>query len=364
MKKFIIILVLINLFSLGALASGDITQDMQEQIGFEDIKDALPNNSGLENFSLTDDIDILGSFTEIVNIDKALNSGIAKSTLMLLTKILVLVIIASVSLAFIDNNSVPVYIVNMAVVLAIITLVIGDFKGQILIGRDILEQIDVFSKVLMPALATAIAMSGQSIGAFSIGSLVSLSVFIGFIKSFLLPMTFTYLAVITAHACTNNDMLGRIHSIIKSLILNSLKLFLTVFVAFNSITSIIGSSVSSAFVKTAKFAVSGSVPLVGSIISDATDAFLSSAILIKNSIGVFGLLGILAICFVPFLRSFLNYIIFKIGASLIATMSNSVIVKLLDGICDAFNMILAMIISAAGALFFQIVIVIIFMRGG
>ena len=47
--------------------------------------------------------------------------------------------------------------------------------------------------------------------------------------------------------------------------------------------------------KTAKLAVSGAVPVVGGVISDATETMLSGAALLRGSIGIFGMLCVAAI---------------------------------------------------------------------
>ena len=60
--------------------------------------------------------------------------------------------------------------------------------------------------------------------------------------------------------------------------------------------------------KTAKLAVSGAVPVVGGVISDATETMLSGAALLRGSIGIFGMLCVAAICFVPFVRAGASYL--------------------------------------------------------
>ena len=68
--------------------------------------------------------------------------------------------------------------------------------------------------------------------------------------------------------------------------------------------------------KVAKAAISGVVPVVGGIISDASETVLAGAGMLKNTIGVFGTLAILAACAYPFLQLGVQYLLYKLTAFL------------------------------------------------
>lgn len=131
----------------------------------------------------------------------------------------------------------------------------------------------------------------------------------------LVPAVCAYIAIITVNAALGNDILGGLATFIKWLTTGSLKLILTVFIAYLSISGAIGGSVDAVTLKAAKFAVSGSVPVVGGIISDATESMLAGMAAIKNTVGILGMLGVAAICIAPFLQVGINYLLFKAGHS-------------------------------------------------
>ena len=54
--------------------------------------------------------------------------------------------------------------------------------------------------------------------------------------------------------------------------------------------------------KAAKFAISGAIPVVGGILSDAAETVLASAGILKGTVGVFGMVTILGICLIPLLQ--------------------------------------------------------------
>ena len=99
--------------------------------------------------------------------------------------------------------------------------------------------------------------------------------------------------------------------------------------------------------KVAKAAVSGAVPVVGGIIAEATETVLAGAGMLKNTIGVFGMLAILAACAYPFLQLGVQYLLYKLSAFLAAAVGAPELCKLIDGLGGAFGLVLGMTGSCA-----------------
>ena len=74
----------------------------------------------------------------------------------------------------------------------------------------------------------------------------------------------------------------------------------------------------------------------------------------KNSIGVFGLLVILATCLTPFLHLAVQYLLYKLAAFAASTVSSPPLVKLIDGLAGAFGLVLGMVGSCALVLLISI----------
>ena len=110
---------------------------------------------------------------------------------------------------------------------------------------------------------------------------------------------------------------------------------------------VITGSADAVTVKVAKAAISGVVPVVGSIISDASETVLAGAGMLKNTIGVFGTLAILAACAYPFLQLGVQYLLYKLTAFLAGVVGAPGLCKLIDGLGGAFGLILGMTGSCA-----------------
>ena len=99
-----------------------------------------------------------------------------------------------------------------------------------------------------------------------------------------------------------------------------------------------------AAVKTARSVISGALPVVGSIVSDASAAVLSAAVIVRNCSGVFGLISICSICAGPFALLSIRMLLFKA----VAAVSDAVENKRLQALFTAVGTTAAMLMGLLG----------------
>ena len=90
------------------------------------------------------------------------------------------------------------------------------------------------------------------------------------------------------------------------------------------------------------------------VIAGAAETVLAGASLLKNSIGIFGVLAVLAACLVPFLRLGVQYLLYKAAAFVAGTVASPPLVKLIESLGSAFGLVLGMAGSCALALLVSI----------
>ena len=69
--------------------------------------------------------------------------------------------------------------------------------------------------------------------------------------------------------------------------------------------------------------------------------------MLKNMIGIFGILSVLALCLAPFLQIAVQYLLYKAASFAAAMLGCDCLVKLIDGIGSAFGLVLGMVGSSA-----------------
>ena len=94
-------------------------------------------------------------------------------------------------------------------------------------------------------------------------------------------------------------------------------------------------------------AISGVVPVVGGIIAEASETVLAGASVLKGTIGVFGLLGVLALCAYPFLQLGIQYLLYQLTRFLASVIGSPELCAVIKGLGGAFGLILGMVGSCA-----------------
>ncbi len=213
------------------------------------------------------------------------------------------------------------------------------------LGTQTVAQMNEYNKLLLPVLTGALAAQG---GATTSAALYAGTAFFSTllstaVNSIIVPMLYAYLCLILVKAAVKETVIGNFCSSIKWLISWGLKIILYVFTAFIGITGVVSGSADASAVKIAKLAISGMVPVVGSIISEASESILVSAGVMKNAAGIYGILAIIAVFIGPFLKIGAQYLMLKITGSLCKIFGPKSAGELLMEFSEGLGMVLAMI---------------------
>ena len=221
---------------------------------------------------------------------------------------------------------------------------LGITGAMVQLAAGTIEELSAYGTCMLPVLASATAMSGgvSSSTALYGGAVLFSQLLTRAISKLLIPGVWLFLAVATAEAALGNQMLTELRKLIGWLISKGLKLFVGLFLAYLSLTGVITASVDASAAKMTKAAVSGMVPVVGGMISDASETLLASAGVLKNSVGVFGMLAVLAIALTPFLRVAAHYLLLRLTTAVGGAVALTPHVTLLEQLTTAMGFLLAM----------------------
>ena len=235
--------------------------------------------------------------------------------------------------------------VRLAGTIAVTTLAVADIHTLMGLGRATLEELDAFSKLLLPTVTAAGAAAGMPAAAVARqgATLLFFSLLLTLADRLALPLIYAYVAACAAHAALGNEGLKRLAAGLKWIATGLLSLLLTGFVLYLSITGAVAGSADAMAQKAAKTAISGMIPVVGGILSDAAETVVAGAGVVKGSVGVVGLLAVLAVCLGPFLRLGVHYLIYKGAATLTATVAGGPMAGLMDSISSAFALVLGLV---------------------
>ena len=345
MRKFFILLLLLPLLVTGAQAA--------ELPG--DLIDAAPE--GAEEL-LRDagdwDLSGAGGFTE--GISRLLEQvggqigDVFRQRLRGAASVLLVVVLCGVMENFLQGSGGRMTpFLPMAGALSVTMLTAGSLDSLIGLGAETIQDLSVFSKALLPTLAAATAASGAVTTATfqQVSTVFFADLLLNLIDGLLMPLVYLYIGVMTAASCLPENRLGAIADGLKKVLTWMLTTSLLVFTVYLSVVRVIAGAADGAAVKIAKAAISGVVPVVGGIISEASETVLVGAGLLRNTIGVFGMLAILAACAYPFLQLGVQYLLYKLTAFLAGAFGAPQLCKLIDGLGGAFGLVLGMTGSCA-----------------
>lgn len=235
-------------------------------------------------------------------------------------------------------------IVTMAGALVITAAAAGDVRSLLGLGAQSVEQLELFAQTLLPTLAAAAAAGGAAVtaGMGEIATVYFTGVLISLIRRLLLPAVGLYVVLAAAGAVLPEHDLKGLRTGVSRLVTVVLTALLVVFTTALTLFRAAGSAADGAALRLTRSAISTAVPVVGGIISDAAGSVLAGAMALKGAVGVFGMLGVLSVCLLPFVRLAVQYLVYKLTAMLASVVGSRPLVELIDSLGSAFGLVLGM----------------------
>lgn len=342
--KRMIIAVLCVLLLTTAVAAVDVAQMQTEQFGMDDLERGIPEDAA----DLLPDISPANPGNFAQGVEEILSSAVPQAGSALLASLKIAVAMMAVVLLCAMVTQMESRFSKSAVLiagtLALTLLSITSLRSMIGLGKDTLANLQSFTALLLPVLATATVASGGAIssGAIYVATVFVTNVLMSLINHFLVPLIYAFIALASAGAVLGNQTMKRLKDLCKWAITNSLKLVVFLFTGYLSLAGIISGASDEAAVKAAKLAVSSVVPVVGGMIADASETVLVSAKMLKSAAGVFGMLVVLAICLLPLIRLGIQHLVLKLTAAVCATVGEKPLIDLIESVGDAMGFLMGM----------------------
>ncbi len=247
--------------------------------------------------------------------------------------------------------------VNLVGTIVVSTILLQSSNTLIHLGVQTVQEISDYGKLLIPVMSGAMAAQGglASSTALYTGTVIFSAILSGGIANLLAPMLYIYLLFSIANAATTDTMVAKLRDFIKWITTWGLKISLYIFTGYMSITGVVSGSADAARLKATKLTISGMVPVVGGILSDASESILVSAGIMKSAVGIYGLLAILALWIEPFLRIGVQYLLLKATAAICETFD----AKEVNGVIKSFSTAMGLVLAMTGAVCLMLLISIV-----
>lgn len=242
------------------------------------------------------------------------------------------------------------------------TILLRSTNSLIHLGIHTIEELSGYGKLLLPVMTSALAAQGgvTTSTALYAGTALFDAILTSLLTRLINPLVYIFLVLSITNAALGEDLLKKMADFVKWLSVWILKTVLYIFTGYMGITGVISGTTDAAALKAAKLTISGVVPVVGGILSDASEAVLVSAGMVRNAAGIYGILAIMAVFLTPFLRIGCHYLILKLTGALCAVFGVKRCSELISRFSAAMGLELAMTGSVC---LLQLISTVCFLRG-
>lgn len=198
---------------------------------------------------------------------------------------------------------------------------------------DALDRTAGFILVFVPVFAGITAASGHAAagGAYNFLTLAASEMTVALSKMYLIPILSVTTALAICGSVFRNSSVDGVITFIKKAVTLFITASMTLFVGFVTLKTSLAGKADGVASKTAKYMISGFVPIIGGAVSDAYSTVRGSLELIGSTAGAAGIIAVAVLLLPPLIEVFVYRVIMWAGIAVSELLSAEPLVKLLKG---------------------------------
>ncbi|MDO4542618.1 MAG: stage III sporulation protein AE [Bacillota bacterium] len=363
MKKGILLLAVVFFFFLpiSALAveeGGD--EEFSDLVG--ELDKAMAGDYG--DISLSDIYeDIKENGFDLSVLTKSVTSaftGDMRRYILILTQLLVLGILAAVFDTLKRDNGGISGAGHWLILLSFSLLAAKCFTDVIAAATKAMDTAADFLYGLLPLLLGFLA-TGGGVATLSVAEpllLFFITVFLSLMDRFFLPLVLVLAALVIVGHLAPKYSFKELQKLLRDVILIALTFLLTIFTGTLSLVGLGVGAMDGLALKTAKLAAGNFIPVVGRHISDALDSLLGASLLMKNTIGLFGVAAVVVVILIPAVKILFASLLFRAVGAVLEPLGVGEFSAMLKDFSSALTVVFALV-AATGLLFFFFIFILV-----
>lgn len=243
------------------------------------------------------------------------------------------------------------YLMLLAVLLKI-------FSESFGIAKQVLSAMAQFSRMVLPALCLSLGPAAGSVTAAGYYELALFLIFLveNLLLGLCLPLLPAFMLLLLMNGVWEEGRLGMLMELLEKGILAAIRFFMAAVTGISVLQSMVAPALDSIRRSAAQKAVSA-IPALGGLAESTTQLLVGSAVLVKNSLGVFCLILLAILVAVPFGKMLAYGILLKVCSALMGIVADKRLTACVNRTADA--VFLALKLCACGAACFIILIAIV-----
>jgi stage III sporulation protein AE len=228
------------------------------------------------------------------------------------------------------------------------------------IGQSTIDSMSNFMSAVLPQMMVLVTGLGHLHTAAAIFPIMmaACAAFARGIEWIVFPLIALSAVLNLANQLTDTIKLERLGKLVYTLAEIIMGLMLTCFIGILTLRSIYGSVLDALTLRTGKFVTDAFFPVIGGYLSDALETAAGYVVLLKQAVGVLGMLTVFGIFVFPILKIGVIALIYKVSAALIEPIGDARISQALEIMGNHLLLALATV-AAVGLVFFILIAILV-----
>ncbi|SFS93294.1 stage III sporulation protein AE [Marininema halotolerans] len=244
--------------------------------------------------------------------------------------------------------------------LVITILALNSFSVAVDAAKGAISRMIDFMMALVPLVLTLLASMGNlgSVGMFHPLIVFMVHVIGTLIYTIVFPLLF-FSAVLAIVSCLSDKYkVNQLANLLRNVSVGLLGSMLTIFLGIISVQGATSAVTDGVTIRTAKYVTGNFVPVVGRMFSDAADTVVGASLLVKNAVGIAGVVILLFISAFPAIKILSLAFIYSFSAAVMQPLGHSPIIECLNIISKTLIYVFAAL-ATVGLMFFLAITIIV-----
>ncbi|MDP5275670.1 stage III sporulation protein AE [Chengkuizengella axinellae] len=258
-----------------------------------------------------------------------------------------------------ERNSVSKVAYAIAYIVLVI-IVINSFTVAIGYAKEAIENMIHFMIAMIPLLLTLLVSMGSFASASIMHPLIIFMIHTTgtLIYTVVFPLLFFSAVLHIVSSISEKYKVSQLADLLRNISVGIFGALVTVFLGVISVQGATSAVSDGVTIRTAKYVTSNFVPVIGRMFSDASDTVIGASLLVKNAIGLVGVVIIIFLCVFPAIKILTLALIYNLSAAIMQPLGDSPIVNCLFTIGKSMIYVFAAL-AAVGLMFFLAITIII-----
>ncbi|MCP3773339.1 stage III sporulation protein AE [Paenibacillus sp. MZ04-78.2] len=244
--------------------------------------------------------------------------------------------------------------------LVLMIMAVNSFSVAIGYAKSAITDMIHFMIAVVPLMLTLLASMGNVVSVTVLHPLIVFMIHaVGTAIYFIVfPLLFFSAVLHIVSSLSDKYKVTQLANLLRNVSVGCLGVFVTVFLGVVSVQGIGSAAADGVTIRTAKYIAGNFVPVVGRLFSDASETVIGASLLVKNAVGLAGVVILLVLCAFPALKILALAFIYNVSAAVMQPLGDNPMISCLETIGKSLIFVFAAL-AVVGLMFFLAITIVI-----